>query len=316
VLAVKTSEPESLPIDPSKLPEGLRAHGRPLSVHRPWAVAATAAMNGFFARVFGRSWEDPSLAAKLERGAIFVLAVVMLGISALCTWVYLFNPPKNEDPRWPLGFAIVTGVIGVGMFIGGIFHKRSTGFSGGDDRKGPKMPAGAPDCYLVYKDGVATVTGEAFEFLAWREIKEVSNVWKALERYPVVIADDDRQIVIRQGYTGKGELLLAINQRVNEILVPKALRRIEEGKSAKFGPFAVSGWGLKYKKRKARWDDVQSMKLETFRGLTRLTIYARGHLFAFCWCDMATIPNMDTFYDVLCRTAPEHLLTKSTRPRW
>jgi hypothetical protein len=314
VLAVKTSEPESLPIDPSKLPEGLRAHGRPLAVHRPWAVAATEAMEGFFSKAFGKSWSDALVAANIERVSLFVLGGLMLCASAVCLWFFKFRPPRNEDPRWLLaiaGGAFVFALVGLG---GGIFHRRSTGFGGG--RKGPKLPAGAPDCYVVYKDGLATVTGQQSEFLAWREIKEVSNVWKGLDRNLVVFADDDRQIKIWDGYTAKGELIQAVTQRVNEILLPKALRRIEEGKSAKFGPFAVSGWGLKYKNRKARWDDVQSMKLETFRGLTRLTIYARGGLFAFCWCDMATIPNKDTFYDVLCRTAPEHLLTKSTRPRW
>src|SRR5262249_4391812 len=104
--------------------------------------------------------------------------------------------------------------------------------------------------------------------------------------------------------------------RVNDVLLPKALSKISQGKSVNFGPFTLRGSGLKYKDRKASWNDVTSMKITNYRGDIRLTIYTKGRLFAWCWCNIYNIPNFDTFYDVICRTAPEHLLTTSTRPRW
>jgi hypothetical protein len=173
-----------------------------------------------------------------------------------------------------------------------------------------------PRYYLVYEDGLVIVTGDTFEFLAWTDIKEVGRTWKRLDAFLTLTDNGDRSFRIANGYSNMGELRLAIFQKVNRCLLPKALKRIDAGKSVKFGPFAVSGGGLKYKDRTASWDDVTSMKLQTYRGQTSITIYVRGRLLWWCWHDIHEVSNHETFYDVLCRTAPEHLLTTSTRPRW
>jgi hypothetical protein len=168
----------------------------------------------------------------------------------------------------------------------------------------------------VYADGLAAVTGDTFVFLAWEEVKEVASDWVKMDRQLVVTDGDDRQIIVWSGFTEMGELRQAICQKVSELLVPKALAKISQGKPVHFGPFTLRRSGLGYKGRKASWDDITSMKITNHRGDVRLTIYTRGRLLAWCWCAVHTVPNWDTFYDTLCRTAPEHLLTTATKPRW
>ncbi len=164
---------------------------------------------------------------------------------------------------------------------------------------------------------MAAVTGNRFEFMEWSAVDEVAWVWIGLGHHLALTDNEERQMVVWQhGYTEAGELRLAIFQRVNDFLLPKTLKKIAAGKGVKFGPFALSEGGLKYKDRKARWGDITSMKIHTHRGDTRLTIYVRGRLFAWSWCNVDSIPNWNTFYDALCQTAPDHLLTKTKKPRW
>jgi hypothetical protein len=58
------------------------------------------------------------------------------------------------------------------------------------------------------------------------------------------------------------------------------------------------------------------MEIQSGRAGRRLTIYCYGQLFSWCWCDLNDVPNDDTLVDVICRTAPQRLLTTSKRSRW
>jgi hypothetical protein len=209
---------------------------------------------------------------------------------------------------------LVLSAVGFGL---GIFYPLVKGIGARTAAQAAKVPADMPDLYLVYKDGLAAVTGDRFEFMEWGAVQEVSWVWIRLVRHLALTDGDGRQLLVRQdGYTEAGELRLAIFQRVNDVLLPRTLAKIAEGKTVKFGPFVLSKKGLKYKERKARWADITSLKLHTHRGDTRLTIYVSGRLLPWSWCSVDNIPNWNTFYDALCRTAPDHLLTTTTRPRW
>jgi hypothetical protein len=152
--------------------------------------------------------------------------------------------------------------------------------------------------------------------MAWNEVEEVTSVWKNMNRQLVAKSGDDRRILVWNGFTEMGELRQSIYQGVNNVLLPRALAQIAEGKSVRFGRFALHRSGLKYKDRKTSWDKVTSMKIINHGGDVRLTIYTEGRFLSFCWCDVNKIPNWNTFYDALCRTAPEHLLMRPTRPRW
>jgi hypothetical protein len=206
-------------------------------------------------------------------------------------------------------------LFGLALFGCGIFV-RPSGEEGPAAAQRPRAAGHLPDLYLVYSDGLAMVAGDTSEFMAWKEVQEVAYVWMKMNRQLVVRSVDDRELIIWDGYTEQGELCQAICQRVSELLLPATLRRIAEGKSVRFDPFTLHRSGLKYKDRKARWDDITSMKIVNHRGDIRLTIHTKGRLLDWCWCDIHKISNWDTFFDALCRTAPEHLLTKSTKPRW
>ena len=85
---------------------------------------------------------------------------------------------------------------------------------------------------LVYKDGLAAVTGDKFEFMEWSAVQEASWVWIRLSRRLALTDAEGRQMVVWQdGYTEAGELRLAIFQRVNDFLLPKTLKRIAAGKA-------------------------------------------------------------------------------------
>ncbi len=299
----------------ASLPDGLRARGRPLSVHRPWRAALEDATARFMAKLFGENWRGAAGRSRLERAGLFGLAALMFVAGWCWIWAFYYRPPKNEDPRFLLIAAGVTFIFSLALAVGGAFYRRSPDK---DDAASTKIKANkqVPDAYLVYPDGLAAVTGDTFEFLAWSEIEEVGWFWVNMDRQLVLTGTDERHLVVWNGFTNTGELRQAICQRVNEILLPVTLSKIAEGKSVAFGPFTLRRSGLKYKDRKASWDDVTSMKITNHRGDVRLTIYTTGRLLAWCWCDVYKIPNWDTFYDALCRTAPEHLLTTSTRPRW
>ena len=312
---MKTSGAESPPFDWKTLPEGLRSRGRPLSVHRPWGEALADLNRRFFARFLGESWGNAGTGANVERITMFVLGALMCVAGLVALGFFQFRPPKTEDPRLLLIVAGVAFVLGALMIGLGLFHRRSDREAGADANR-PTSNTTPPDLYLVYADGLATVTRNAFEFLAWSDVKEVSSVWRGMDRCLAVTGVDDRQIVVSNGFTNAGELNQAIYQRVNALLLPKALKQIEAGKSAKFGPFAISRSGLKYKDRKASWDDITSMKIQSHGGDRRLTIYAKGTLLRWCWYDLSKVPNEQTFLDALARTAPKRLLTTTTNPRW
>jgi hypothetical protein len=310
---MKTSRTSS--IDLSTLPAELRSLGRPLSVHRPWAVALEDAKNRFLAKLFGENWRSATSGSGFQRAVLFGFAALM----GLCgfgfIWAFYFRPPKDGDPRILLIVAGFTFVFALVLAGGGVFYRgpREKADAGPTKFKGNKQ---APDLYLVYKDGLAAVTGDACEYFAWTDIEEVGWFSINLDSQLVLTTFDDRHLVVWKGFTEMGELRQAICQRVNGVMLPRVLSNVADGKSVEFGPFTLRRSGLKYKDRKASWNDVTSMKIVNNRGEIRLTIYTKARLFPWCWCNIYKIPNFDTFYDAICRTAPDHLLTTSTRPRW
>jgi hypothetical protein len=314
---MKSSKSGRASFDPAQLPDGLRERGRPLSVHRPWGQVIEDAQRRVLARLFGENWGNFGSGPAFERATLFALGGLFFCGSLVALGFFFFRPPTNEDSRWVLavaGIALVLSAVGFGL---GLFYYRLKGLETRMAARPGKLRADTPDLYLVYKDGLAAVSGDRFEFMEWAAVEEVAWTWIRLGRQLALTDADGRQLVVwQEGYTEAGELRLAIFQRVNDVLLPRTLQKLAAGKAVKFGPFTLSRGGLKYKGRKARWDDITSLKLHTHRGDTRLTIYVSGRLLAWSWCSVDTIPNWNTFYDALCKTAPESLLTTSTRPRW
>jgi hypothetical protein len=115
---------------------------------------------------------------------------------------------------------------------------------------------------------------------------------------------------IDRSVSAYGDLIQAVVDRVTEAQLPRAMAKIQAGKSARFGPFAVSFKGLRYKDRSVRWKEVGRKSLQVGLG-RRLTVYREGGMFSFCWHDLNRVPNDNTFYRVLCETAPEHLLVRN-----
>jgi hypothetical protein len=314
---MKSSKSGGAPFDPARLPEGLRERGRPVSVHRPWGQVIDDARRRVLARLFGENWGNLGRGPAFERATVFALGGLLFCGGLVLLGVFFFRPPTNEDPRWALATALIALALSAVAFVLGLFYYQLKGLETRMAAKPGNVRADTPDLYLVYKDGLAAVTGDRFEFMEWGAVEEVASIWIRMGRHLALTDADGRQLVVWQnGYTEAGELRLAIYQRVNDVLLPRTLNKLAAGKAVTFGPFTLSRGGLKYKGRKARWDDITSLTLQTYRGDTRLTIYVSGRLLAWSWCSVDTIPNWNTFYDALCKTAPESLLTTSTRPRW
>jgi uncharacterized protein DUF6585 len=310
-----TGKPKPLAdYDAQALPEGLRAYGRPLAIHRPWNAVVEDVRLKLISKLFGGS--QGFSGAAVERWALIIVGAVLLALGLLAIGFYFFRPPKDQNPVFLLVIALLAFGLGGASFAAGIFHEWFSALQEGFSKAQLAPRIVAARIYVVYDEGLAAVEGDAVEFMPWREVSEVCTTSAGLNRIFTVSGADGRKIDIPPGVTEAGELRLAIQQRVNEILLPRALAKIEAGKSAKFGPFAVSKRGLKYKDRSAIWDDVKSIEIQSGRGGRRLTIYCEGRLLAWCWCDLDSVPNHQTLYDVICRTAPEQLLTRSTRPRW
>jgi hypothetical protein len=307
------NSPSSL--DLATLPEGLRSHGRPLSVHRPWSAVMADAQARFVARLIGENWRNFGRGYGFRKAVLLGFGTFAFLAGLVFVWIFLYHPPKNEDPRFVLIAAGVFFVFSLVLLGGAIFMRHPDDEVEAEPVQ-EKVTKAVPDLYLVYSDGLAAVTGGTFEFMAWKDVDVVAHVWIKMDHQVVLKTGDDRQMMVRNGFTEMGELHLAIYQQVNKVLLPRALSKIEEGKSVRFGPFTLSRTGLKYKDRKARWNEITSMKIVSHGGDQRLTIRTKGRLLAWCWCDTSKIANWNTFYDALCRTAPEELLTTSTKPRW
>jgi hypothetical protein len=278
-------------------------------------VAFADAEERFLARLLGENWRSFGSSLRFQRVASFGAGAVAFLGGLVCVWIYFYRPPQGDDAMFVLVAAGFAFLFSIALFVAGIIARGPDGKAQAGPKRG-KGPKGGPDLYVVYNDGLAAVTGEKFEFMSWKDVDEVAHVWRKMDRQLVMRIGDDREMVVHGGFTEQGELCQAVYQRVSEVQLPKTLSRIEEGKSVKFGPISLHRAGLKYKDRKARWDDIKSMKIVNHRGDIRLTIHTKGRLLAWCWCDIFTIPNWDTLFDALCRTAPEHLLTKSSKPRW
>src|SRR5262249_47037267 len=151
--------------DPAQLPEGLRARGRPLSVHRPWGQVIEDAQRRVLARLFGenwRNWGNFGRGPALERATLFALGGLVFCGALVALAGFFFRPPTNEDPRWVLavaGIALVLSAVGFGL---GLFYYRIKGIETRMAAKPGKLPAHTPDLYLVYKDGLAAVSGDRF----------------------------------------------------------------------------------------------------------------------------------------------------------
>jgi hypothetical protein len=295
--------------DTATLPEELQAYGQPLSIHRPWAAAIEDVQRKLLSALGGLTWNLSGPA--FEQWVLLILGAFLLAGGFVALGFYFYRPPKNEDPIFVLITAVGAFVLGGVTFGLGVFRTR-LGSGAGAGSKATTVRR----IFVVYEAGLAVVEGDAFEFMRWRDVKELGNTWVRLSLFLTLTDTEGRRIVIDNGLTDSGTLSLALHQRVNDVLLPKALKRIEAGKWVSFGPFKVSKAGMKYKDRSTSWDDVKSMEIHT-RGLDRrLTIHCYGRLMRWCWYNLTNVPNDGTFLDVLSRTAPERLLIPSKRPRW
>lgn len=302
-------------IKPSDLPPDLRPRGRPLSVHRPWKAVFAEAEARLVGRLFGDRGNPFRIAPGLKSALAFGGAALAFLAAAALTWIYFYKPPQNEDPVFVLIAAGIVLLFAIVLLAAGLIERFKRD-PPPEETPRPVSPGAVPDLYLVYPDGLASVKDGKSQFLAWSEVKEVAQVRSGMQRQTVVRAADGREIVVWDGFTEPGELRLAIEQQVSRCLLPRVLQRIEEGKSVKFGAITLSPGGLKYKDQKAPWSEITSMKIIAHGGDVRFTVRTRGRLLRWCWCDVNNIANWNTFYDALCRTAPENLLQKSNKPRW
>jgi hypothetical protein len=309
-------KPSSTPaFNPAELPGELRSRGRPLSVHRPWKVVVAEAQARLAARLFGDKWKSFGRGAGFKSALVFGFAAFAFVAALVLAWVYFYRPPQNEDPIFVLAAAGFFLLFGVVLVIAALYERLSLNEPPAEATIADS-PTSVPDMYLVYSDGLAAVKDGDSEFLAWNEVREVAFVWRKMEYQTVIRGGDDREMIVWSGFSEMGELQLAIAQQVNKCLLPKVLKRIADGKAVKFGALTLSRSGLKYKDRRANWDDITSLKIDVHGGDRRFIVWTRGSLLRWCWCEVHNISNWDTFYDALCRTAPDHLLQKSSRPRW
>ncbi|HEV3345135.1 MAG TPA: DUF6585 family protein [Pirellulales bacterium] len=151
--------------------------------------------------------------------------------------------------------------------------------------------------------------------MTWNEVKEIESVLRNMNRQLLIKSADGRRLLVWNGFTEMGELKQSIYQRVNEVLLPKALTQIADGKSVKFGPFALHRSGLKYKDRKTSWNNVASMKLINHRGNVRLTITRRIE------CCHGAGARSTEFPTGTRSTMPfveqrRKILATATKPRW
>jgi hypothetical protein len=296
--------------DPSdfRLPEVLKRYGQPLSIHRPWTQVVDDAQRKLVRAIFGENWQLNSVF--VEQVCLLVLGGLMVPAGLVVLGIYLFNPPE-KDAIFALICALILLVLGTLGLILGIFRRR---FAASFKEASPAQRG--KRTFVVYAEGLAAASADSHEFMAWRDVQELANVWAGMDRQLTLTDAAGRKLVIDRGLAEEGELTLAIHQRVHAVQLPKALARIKAGETVSFGPFAVSQRGLKYKDKATTWNDIASMEVHAGKGGRRLTIYTTDGWLAWCWHDLNDVPNDDTFFDVLSHTAPERLLTQSTRPRW
>lgn len=121
-----------------------------------------------------------------------------------------------------------------------------------------------------------------------------------------VTARDGRQIELPGWVEDEGVTIETTVERVTAVLLPQFLRRIEAGKKVMCGPFGVSRRFVYYKKKKARWDEVTSMRILTGR-MYCLQIFC-GWPLPWCNFNILHAPNGQLVYELVRRVAPAHLL--------
>ena len=96
--------------DVQALPEGLRAYGRPLAIHRPWNAVVEDARRKLVSKLFGGN--QGFSGAAVERWALIIVGAVVLAIGLLAIGFYFFRPPKDQNPVFLLVIALLAFGVG------------------------------------------------------------------------------------------------------------------------------------------------------------------------------------------------------------
>jgi hypothetical protein len=285
------------------LPPEVASLGQPLHVHPPTAIAAFLSKTPLGGTPLDLS---PLAKATLNRLMFWAGTVGFPVLAAAFVLIYFFVPVTGGPPEIALGVAGVCLLAGVASLIL-LLRSRGQPVEQEAPRPPKKRAAASRPGYLFYRDALVVRQGEQTTVVRWDEVRELLYPAAAGTNFRLVTRDD-REVDIDRWVRDYGDLVQAVVDRLNEVLVPATLEKIAGGKKAKFGPLAVTRTGLRYKGKKAHWDDVTSMVIQAGRGGRRLTVHTQGSWFAWCWVDLNRIPNNDVLYHVLCRTAPKRLL--------
>jgi hypothetical protein len=290
--------------DPALLPSGLRSYGKPLSVHRPWQTALADAQARFFARLFGTKAGDARSGPRFGRLVLFGLAgLVFLG--GLCfVWAYFYRPPKNEDPRFLLLAAGATFVFAIVLAVCGIFY-RPKGGKGGTASRPFNSDKDVPDLYLVYPHGLAAVAGNTFGI---HDLERGQGNRVGLEEHESSAPHQKRrrsasaglEWIHRDGRAKAVDLSASERGLVTQSVDPDCGREI--GKVWSLRPAPI---GSQIQRSQ---DELEQRRLDETHQPPRqrpADDYTQDRMLSWCWCEVDRIPNWNTFYDALCRTAPE-----------
>ncbi len=186
---------------------------------------------------------------------------------AFVTWVLFFQTgPIRPDNR--LGLYAIFGaffVAGIGFFVYGLVVWRR----------------GVGKEVVVYDHGVTCAARGQTLLVRWRDvvsIKEslvstyVNDLHSHTQRW-VTLADTAGTVIQFVGtQEAVGFVADAVIRRAYGVIMPRALRRLAEGKSVALGPITVSPAGLETKEGKLPWDEVGAVAVE--KG--HLVLRARG----------------------------------------
>ena len=275
---------------PPPMPEAFLELGRPLAYH-PGRPPTLEQMNAKL------KLDSPAA----EKWFLVAFGAALLIGAGVLFWIYLFNPPKNENPQIVLGLAIAAAVIGAGIVVAGLLRGTAP------------TPTSVLTDYAVYPDGVASLTEGELLFMNYADVVEHHAAREKMAGIKVVsvphrfVGRDgtELQIANRECCEGWAELLEGTIDQVVAAQLPGVMKTLDAGKKVVFGPFKVGLSTVIYKDKKIRWDEVASLVIHN--GQVRIGL---GNLLPFSLCPCGEIPNYGTFYQVLRRVVPARLLVE------
>src|SRR5207245_2253538 len=152
---------------------------------------------------------------------------------------YIHPPPKKPRPESLFGVMALFGVGGlVAVYVAiGLRGLR----------------------YLVFPGHLVAVQGSKRTVLRWDQIREVYQfVHPAWKKYNVVTRIGKTLTITgdTRGHTRLGD---HIAERVAEILLPGALKRLEDGQTLSFGPLSISRAGIECNGELVPWHHIGTL---------------------------------------------------------